>query len=84
MILKTGWPFAGKLATITTMKNFANQNLDITIGAAIATLLGQFLRANDMNIPADTEIAIGMLVVAVMARLGFKFAAKPKPEKTDA
>lgn len=64
------------------MKNFANQNLDLTIGAAMSMLLGKILLANGIEIPADTEIAIAMLIVAVLARLGIKFA--PKKEAEDA
>lgn len=57
------------------LKNFAKTNIDMTIGAAVATIFGSILRANDMAVGAEVEVAIGVLVVCVLARLGIKFGA---------
>lgn len=60
----------------TSTSNFVNSNLDMTIGAAVATLIGSILRANDIVFGAEQEVAVGLLIVAVMARLGVTFTTK--------
>ena len=65
------------------MKNFANQNLDMTIGAGVAMLVSTLLRRNGVEIGADVEIALGMLFVAVMARLGIKLYGKTENKEAD-
>lgn len=60
------------------MQKFANQNLDMTIGAAVAMLIGNILRQNQVEFGAEMEVALGMLVMAVLARLGIKVYAGKK------
>lgn len=60
------------------MQKFANQNLDMTIGAAVAMLIGNILRQNQVEFGAEMEVALGMLVMAVLARFGIKIYAGKK------